>query len=187
MKPRWARFPWPASRASHPPPLFSAILKCGLKARIIGDPFEEVDREARRPPPLPSGKTSVRLASTSRDVREPNEDDRREAPASPNRQIVQTYGREGGKPLASSQRPYLGASDGRGWSELPVAPWRRYFARMLDTSLNGLVGLTLLAVGFYAFAPVSAESFFGSFSGPANRAVDGFLSTLIARFPSTRS
>lgn len=37
-----------------------------------------------------------------------------------------------------------GVRDINGWSNRPVAPWRRYFARYLDTMIHGLIGFMML-------------------------------------------
>src|SRR5260221_11407509 len=84
------------------------------------------------------------------------------------------------RPRLSTRGSIAELQIGSGWKELPASPWRRYFARMLDTTLNGVVGFAILGFGFYAFAPLSAEAFFGSLSGAANRTLDVFLTTLIA-------
>jgi uncharacterized RDD family membrane protein YckC len=68
----------------------------------------------------------------------------------------------------------------KGWISAPVAPWRRYFARMLDTTLHGVVGFILLGFLLFSFAPVSAQKFFDLFEGPSGRLVDIFLTTLIS-------
>jgi hypothetical protein len=70
--------------------------------------------------------------------------------------------------------------DTRGWSSEPVAPWRRYAARMLDTSVNGLGGVLLLAYIWYSIAPLSADQFFSIFRSPAGAALDAILSSIIA-------
>lgn len=70
-------------------------------------------------------------------------------------------------PAASAQGPAAAAiTDDRGWSSLPVAPWRRYGARAIDTSVNGLLGVLLLSYVWYALAPRSADEFFSAFAAP---------------------
>lgn len=48
------------------------------------------------------------------------------------------------------------------WLLKPVTPWRRYGARILDLSLNGVLGWFIIGVAFYMLAPVSAERFFST-------------------------
>ena len=135
-------------------------------------PFQSAEREMSRPPPLPSEGRIVASAPV-----QPVSDDARGRAPLPRRDVDATPG-QANETSASRVGPYRGAADRRGWKELPVSPWRRYFARMLDTTLNGAVGFTILGFGFYAFAPLSAEAFFES--AAANRIVDVFLTTLIA-------
>lgn len=46
------------------------------------------------------------------------------------------------------------------WPLEPVTPWRRYGARILDLSLNGVLGWFIIGTAFYQLAPVSADRFF---------------------------
>jgi uncharacterized RDD family membrane protein YckC len=71
-------------------------------------------------------------------------------------------------------------SDERGWSTLPVAPWRRYGARAIDTSINGLLGVMLLAYAWYSLAPRSADDFFSLVETPGGLLLDLVLTTFIA-------
>ncbi len=72
------------------------------------------------------------------------------------------------------------AVDARGWTSAPPAPWRRYFGRLLDIMVNGLVGFIILSVALYAFVPITADRFFSAFDGPAGRLLDVFLTVLIS-------
>ncbi|MEO1656721.1 MAG: RDD family protein [Pseudomonadota bacterium] len=71
-----------------------------------------------------------------------------------------------------------------GWTAAPPRPWRRYGARFLDITFNGLVGLLLIGILFYAFAPQTADRFFGIFeSGPGlvlDLILTGFVASLIS-------
>lgn len=71
-------------------------------------------------------------------------------------------------------------TDDRGWSSLPVAPWRRYGARAIDTSVNGVLGVLLLAHAWYSLAPRSADSFFALIATPGGMLLDLVLTTFIA-------
>lgn len=47
-----------------------------------------------------------------------------------------------------------------GWIASPPTPWRRYAARLLDTTLNGTIVFFLIAIALYAIAPATADAFF---------------------------
>jgi uncharacterized RDD family membrane protein YckC len=67
-----------------------------------------------------------------------------------------------------------------GWSAQPPAPWRRYGARLLDMTVNGTVGFSLLGVVFYSVAPATADRFFSLFESEAGILIDLLLSALMA-------
>jgi len=46
------------------------------------------------------------------------------------------------------------------WLTYPVAPWRRYGARLLDIIINGSVAAGLISIAFYALAPYTAVQVF---------------------------
>ncbi len=82
---------------------------------------------------------------------------------------------------ASAQGPAPAAiTDDRGWTSLPVAPWRRYGARAIDTPVNGVLGVLLLAHVWYSLAPRSADRFFSLFETPGGMLLDLVLTTCIA-------
>lgn len=85
------------------------------------------------------------------------------------------------KEAESGPKPGVSPS---GWLALPPTPWRRYGARMLDTSLNGSIILLLLGVAFYAIAPASADEFFLFFEADGARVVDVVLTAIFASFLS---
>ncbi|KZK84377.1 RDD family protein [Pseudovibrio sp. W64] len=60
----------------------------------------------------------------------------------------------------------------KGWLANPPTPWRRYAARLFDTTFNGVVLVMLLAFVFYAIAPAAADEFFSLFDGPGGRLID---------------
>ena len=66
-----------------------------------------------------------------------------------------------------------------GWLAYPHTPWRRYAARMLDTTLNGVIAFALIGIAFYAVAPATAEEFFSIFEGE-NAAVLNLMATTVA-------
>lgn len=80
--------------------------------------------------------------------------------------------------VAGSDVPDI--ADQRGWTSKPPAPWRRYGARMLDTTIHGLLGALLLGFAWYSIAPLSAESFFAITSTPAGPAVDLIMTVVLA-------
>lgn len=67
-----------------------------------------------------------------------------------------------------------------GWTATEISPWRRYGARMLDTSTSGLIGVIAIAFAWFVLAPISAERFFSLLSGVSGRFADGIISTMIA-------
>ncbi|MEZ5903879.1 MAG: DUF4339 domain-containing protein [Geminicoccaceae bacterium] len=83
------------------------------------------------------------------------------------------------EPVEPDEAP-AAISDERGWSTLPVAPWRRYGARAIDTSINGLLGVMLLAYAWYSLAPRSADDFFSLVETPGGLLLDLVLTTFIA-------
>jgi uncharacterized RDD family membrane protein YckC len=60
--------------------------------------------------------------------------------------------------VAQEEAPEI--TDARGWSADDIAPWRRYGARMLDITVNGILGALVLGVAWFMIAPISAERFF---------------------------
>lgn len=82
------------------------------------------------------------------------------------------------EPLAAGQGAPRVSSFG--WLASPPTPWRRYAARTLDTTLNGVIMLTLFAIAFYAIAPASADEFFQIFATGGGRVLDILLSTAAA-------
>jgi uncharacterized RDD family membrane protein YckC len=65
------------------------------------------------------------------------------------------------------------------WLTKPYTPWRRYAARMLDTSLNGTIVFFLFGIAFYAIAPAAADDFFSVFETD-NGAVLDIIATGVA-------
>ena len=66
------------------------------------------------------------------------------------------------------------------WLELPVTPWRRYAARMLDISFFGGIAFLLIGVMLYSVAPYSADRFFAIFENPSSIVVDIVLTTILS-------
>jgi uncharacterized RDD family membrane protein YckC len=83
-------------------------------------------------------------------------------------------------PTSHSSGGYDFITDARGWSTGPVAPWRRYGARMLDTTIHASLGVMVLAFAFYSFLPVSAKRFFQFLDTPGGTIVGFVMSTVLA-------
>lgn len=66
-----------------------------------------------------------------------------------------------------------------GWTSVPVAPWRRYGARMLDTMVNALIGFTVLGYLWFSVAPRSADKFLIFVTTPAGIVCAFVLATLL--------
>ncbi len=69
-----------------------------------------------------------------------------------------------------------------GWSSTDISPWRRYGARMLDTTTSGTIGLIALAFALYSLVPISAERFFSVLSEGIGPLFDVLMTTIIAGF-----
>lgn len=67
-----------------------------------------------------------------------------------------------------------------GWLAEPQTPWRRYAARILDLTVNGALGLSILAIIFFAVVPDTAFRFFSIFETRAGTVADFVLTGLIA-------
>lgn len=67
-----------------------------------------------------------------------------------------------------------------GWRDVSPHPWRRYFARTLDTQIVGGVTWALVSIVFYAVAPEQAERFFRVFSIPGGQFLDAFLTMVVS-------
>lgn len=61
-------------------------------------------------------------------------------------------------------------------------PWRRYLARILDTTINGSIIFIALAALFFAVDPNSATRFFNYIGDSKNQFIDLFLTCLLAPF-----
>lgn len=76
-----------------------------------------------------------------------------------------------------AQTEYIVPKD---WLELPVTPWRRYAARLLDISFFGGIAFLLISIIFYSVAPYSADRFFAIFENPSSIVVDVVLTTVFS-------
>lgn len=68
----------------------------------------------------------------------------------------------------------------QGWLTSPPSPWRRYGARMLDTTVHGWIGVMIFAFIFYSVAPLSADAFFNFVAKPEGLAVNMIMTCFLA-------
>jgi uncharacterized RDD family membrane protein YckC len=74
-------------------------------------------------------------------------------------------------PISNVQQP----EQDDNWESHPPRPWRRYFARMLDCTIFGLLGWLLIGSVITQFAPYS----FNKFAIDINPLLDTFLTFLV--------
>lgn len=72
------------------------------------------------------------------------------------------------------------------WSDTTPHPWRRYFAKLLDTIVNGSLAFFFLAVVLYVVDAKLAQSLFDSFDdkNPGGKALDVMATSFIAILPN---
>ena len=64
-------------------------------------------------------------------------------------------------------------------NDIPT-PWRRYAARIIvDLTLNGFIGFTIIGIVAYAIAPMAADEFFNNLNYLVDLILTVFLSCLI--------
>src|SRR5215471_10817168 len=68
------------------------------------------------------------------------------------------------------------------WAESPPHPWRRYLARMLDISINGMIIFLCLGIVLGVLSPRFAKEFFGIFRKPGGQILDLVITTFVATF-----
>lgn len=66
------------------------------------------------------------------------------------------------------------------WVLSPIAPWRRYFARMFDLTVFGLIGWVLVGYAWYSIAPLQADNFLNQL----NPTVDAILTICLGSLVS---
>ncbi len=64
------------------------------------------------------------------------------------------------------------------WADAPPAPWRRFAARSLDLTVNGVVMVLVIAIVFFMLAPYQADQFFGMFETPGGVFLDLLYTSL---------
>ncbi len=127
-------------------------------------PGATVEGEAAEPDePAPQGDVAARERNWTQGLARPG--DAAAAPA---------------EPAAAPESAAAALESASGWLAYPPTPWRRYAARVLDTTLNGVVGAILLGIGFFAVAPATAASFFASFDSGAGPLLDLILTAVLA-------
>jgi uncharacterized RDD family membrane protein YckC len=72
--------------------------------------------------------------------------------------------------------------DPHGWTDTTPHPWRRYFARMMDTTLNGGLVFFVIGVGWAYFDAVKYDRFLSTIG--TNPLADAFLTVLFAIPPN---
>lgn len=68
------------------------------------------------------------------------------------------------------------------WDSSPPHPWRRYLARMLDVSVNGILIFLCLGMVLGVLSPQFAANFFSIFEKPEGRLLESMLTTFVATF-----
>lgn len=68
---------------------------------------------------------------------------------------------------------------GNDWTDAPVAPWRRWAARSVDITFNGLIMSFGLGVALYSLIPYEADAFFSFLETPSGIILNIILSTLL--------
>jgi uncharacterized RDD family membrane protein YckC len=66
------------------------------------------------------------------------------------------------------------------WKPGGDVPWRRFFARVLDTLIHGVIGFAILSFALYSFAPVSADGLLAFLAGRQGNLIASFLAVLVA-------
>lgn len=66
------------------------------------------------------------------------------------------------------------------WIDTSPHPWRRYLARMVDSSLNGAALGMLIGVVFYTIDYGGAERLFNGLADPSNRILNSVLTAFLA-------
>lgn len=66
------------------------------------------------------------------------------------------------------------------WVLSPPAPWRRYFARMFDLTVFGVIAWFLVGYAWYSIAPLQADNFFNQL----NPTVDAILTICLGSLVS---
>lgn len=68
------------------------------------------------------------------------------------------------------------------WTPTPAHPWRRYFARIVDTSINAASFFFCFGFALVLISPDAANSFFTLFSGRGGAIFDLIMTTFVATF-----
>jgi hypothetical protein len=80
--------------------------------------------------------------------------------------------------ITQPSRPQVAAS-GNEWTEAPVAPWRRWAARSVDMTFNGLIMSFGMGVVLFSLVPFEANAFFSFLATPIGILLNIVLSTLL--------
>ena len=82
-------------------------------------------------------------------------------------------------PPAPTDAGPVGGVGKRGWTDVAPHPWRRYFARTLDSIVVGGVTWFLIGAVFGTLDPLDARTFFALFDGPAGTFLDAMATTIV--------
>lgn len=160
----------PPSSPATPPPLRPRSNASSLAAPDAAESPAEHQPDAGIRSPYPDARDQVEPLTPSAWR------DRREALA---------HGGPGawdGLALESGRRPPELAVEDDGWQSTKPAPWRRYFARILDTMIFGFLSSAVMAASMGVLDPALFEKFYGR-NGLFQNAVLATLFVLIVAMP----
>jgi uncharacterized RDD family membrane protein YckC len=80
---------------------------------------------------------------------------------------------------APPQRPQMNDSLTDAWPDAPVAPWRRWAARLLDLNVNGVVAVFAFFFIFASIAPYEANKIMSLANGPGGVILDSMFTILL--------
>jgi len=66
------------------------------------------------------------------------------------------------------------------WVLSPAAPWRRYFARVFDLTVFGVIAWFLIGYAWYSIAPLQADNFFNQLNPTFDAILTIFLGSLVS-------
>jgi uncharacterized RDD family membrane protein YckC len=86
----------------------------------------------------------------------------------------------GAAPVPVRPAPAPSVIDADGWSSTPVAPWRRYAARMLDSTLYVVIGIFAIGYAWAAIDPRSLDALIELLDKPQGRMLDSLVTLLVS-------
>lgn len=168
----WAPYSASGLKAPSPPPIPPPVPSNPDPKAVDFTGAPNPETALNSAPPLGSGIYSVARASSpvpieSATLRTPQDGDEDSGNA---------------EPSTSAPEPPTQPVDDDGWQCTQASPWRRYFARMLDTVLLGTLIWIVLAVVFAAMSNDLYRVFFGS-PGLATNRISATILTLAVVAP----